>query len=226
MLADLTEQRKTDTLSRQVVEIKDYKLYDDIQNTFRQIEKKELYDAPLMLEWNTWRAMTMLDGGEIKANLNFDDFGKPLSTAQGNMADIVCDYGDFGLSVEVTMASGQKQYEMEGEPVARHLGKLKRAIEKPAYCLFIAPTINEACIAHFFMLHKTNLTFYGGQSTIIPLPLNVFRKMLEDSRKASYVPQSQQVRHFFEYSNEVAALCDNENIWYEQIIAKAMNWLE
>ena len=33
LLADLTEQRKTDTLSRQVVEIKDYKLYDDIQNT-------------------------------------------------------------------------------------------------------------------------------------------------------------------------------------------------
>lgn len=226
LLADLTEQRKTNTLSKQIVEIKDYKLYDDIQNTFRQIEKKELYDAPLMLEWNTWRAMTMLDGGEIKANLNFDDFGKPLSTAQGNMADIVCDYGDFWLSVEVTMASGQKQYEMEGEPVARHLGKLKRAIEKPAYCLFIAPTINEACIAHFFMLHKTNLTFYGGQSTIIPLPLNVFRKMLEDSRKASYIPQPQQVRRFFEYSNKVAASCDNENIWYEQIMVNAMNWLE
>lgn len=40
LLADLTEQRKTDTLSRQVVEIKDYKLYDDIQNTFKQIEKR------------------------------------------------------------------------------------------------------------------------------------------------------------------------------------------
>ena len=53
LLADFTEQRKTDTLSKQVVEIKDYKLYDDIQNTFKQIEKKELYDAPLMLEWNT-----------------------------------------------------------------------------------------------------------------------------------------------------------------------------
>ncbi|MDO4164559.1 MAG: AlwI family type II restriction endonuclease [Bacteroides sp.] len=226
LLADITEQRKTEALCKQVIEIKDYKLYDDIQNTFVQIERKELYDAPLMLEWNTWRAMTMLDGGEIKANLKFDDFGKPLSTAQGNMADIVCDYGDFGLSVEVTMASGQRQYEMEGEPVARHLGKLKRTIGKPAYSLFIAPTINEACIAYFFMLHKTNLTFYGGQSIIIPLPLNIFQKMLEDSRKASYVPQPQQVKRLFEYSNEVAARCDNENVWYEQIMAKAMNWLE
>jgi hypothetical protein len=38
-----------------------------------------------------------------KANLKFDDFGNPMSTAQGNMADIICDYGDSGLTVEVTI---------------------------------------------------------------------------------------------------------------------------
>ena len=48
------------------------------------------------------------------------------------MADIVCDYGDFGLTVEVTMQSGQRQYETEGEPVTRHLAKYKRENEKPA----------------------------------------------------------------------------------------------
>ena len=76
-----------------------------------------------MLEWNTWRAMTMLDGGTIKANLKFDDNGVPMSTAQGNMADIFCDYEEYGLTVEVTTAGGQKQYEMESEPVSRHLAK-------------------------------------------------------------------------------------------------------
>ena len=219
LLADLTEQRKTDTLSRQVVEIKDYKLYDDIQNTFKQIENKELYDAPLMLEWNTWRAMTM------KANLNFDDFGKPLSTAQGNMADIVCDYGDYMLIVEVTMASGQKQYDMEGEPVSRHLGKVKKASGKPCYCLFIAPTINEACIAHFYTLHRTNISYYGGKSIIIPLSLNVFQKMLEDSYKVNYIPDSHQVRRFLEHSNELVENCTDENHWFEEINKSAVNWL-
>ena len=226
LLADLTEQRKTDTLSRQVVEIKDYKLYDDIQNTFRQIEQKALYDAPLMFEWNTWRAMTMLDGGEIKANLNFDDFGKPLSTAQGNMADIVCDYGDYMLIVEVTMASGQKQYDMEGEPVSRHLGKIKKTSGKPCYCLFIAPTINEACISHFYTLHRTNISYYGGKSTIIPLPLDVFQKMLEDSYKVSYTPNPHQVRHFLEHSNELVEKCLDENHWFEEIKKSAINWLK
>ncbi|MCK9281775.1 MAG: AlwI family type II restriction endonuclease [Melioribacteraceae bacterium] len=184
-----------------------------------------LYDNPLMLEWNTWRAMTMLDGGNIKANLKFDDFGNPMSTAQGNMADIVCDYDDFGLTVEATMQGGQRQYETEGEPVTRHLAKVKREINKPAYCLFIAPNINEACIAHFYALHKMNISYYGGTSTIVPLPLSVFIKMVEDSYKANYVPEPRHIQQFFEYSNELATKANNEVEWYNGIKEKALNWL-
>ena len=225
ILFDEIAKRKDNIISEQVSALKDYRLYDDINVTFNQITDKSLYDAPLILEWNTWRAMTMLDGGQVTANLKFDDFGNPMSTAQGNMADIVCDYGDFGLTVEVTMQMGQRQYETEGEPVTRHLAKLKKETGKPSYCLFIAPEINEACIAHFYALHKMNISYYGGQSTIVPLPLNVFQKMLEDSYKASYIPQSQQVKRFFEHSNEIAAVCDNEKSWYYEITHKALNWL-
>ncbi len=226
MLADLLAQRKEESLTAQVAEIKDYRLYDDIQKTYEQIANNELYDNPLMLEWNTWRAMTMLDGGEIKANLNFDDYGKPLSTAAGNMADIICDYGDYFVCVEVTMSTGQRQYEMEGEPVTRHLGRLKTTTGKPCYCLFVAPSINEACISHFYTLHHLNLAIYGGKSTIIPLPLNVFQKMVEDSYKVDYTPNPKQVRAFFEASNQIAKNADNETIWYEQITNRALHWLE
>jgi hypothetical protein len=225
ILFDEIATRKDHIISEQVSAIKDYRLYDDINVIFSQIADKSLYDAPLMLEWNTWRAMTMLDGGQVTANLKFDDSGNPMSTAQGNMADIVCDYGDFGLTVEVTMQSGQRQYEMEGEPVTRHLAKLKKATGKPSYCLFIAPEINEACIAHFYTLHKTNISYYGGLSTIVPLPLNVFQKMVEDSYKASYTPQSQQVKRFFERSNEIAAASVDEKTWYKEITTEALNWL-
>ena len=226
LLSHLLEQRKQQNITEQIAKIKDYRQYDEIQKTFEQIENNELYDAPLMLEWNTWRAMTMLDGGEIKANLNFDDYGQPLSTAAGNMSDIVCDYGDYMVCVEVTMASGQKQYEMEGEPVTRHLGKLKKTSGKPCYCLFVAPNINNACISHFFTLHHLNLVMYGGKSTIIPLPLSIFRKMVEDSYKASYTPNPSHVRRFFEASNDFANKCDNEIEWYEIMKEKALHWLE
>lgn len=220
------ETRKENNLQKQVTEIKDYKLYDDIQDTYKQIEDNKLYDAPLMLEWNTWRAMTMLDGGIIKANLTFDDFGNPLSTAAGNKADIVCDYGDFCVSVEVTMAGGQKQYEMESEPVSRHLGRLKSTSGKPCYCLFVAPNINDACVAHFYGLHNIVINYYGGKSVIVPLPLNVFQKMLENSHKASYTPNSAQVRSFFEYSASLASSGIDEQQWFERMKEKAANWLQ
>lgn len=225
IFADELENRKEQILTDQVTAIKDYRLFDDINSTFDQILEKSLYDTPLMLEWNTWRAMTMLDGGDIKANLKFDDFGNPMSTAQGNMADIVCDYGDFALTVEVTMQGGQRQYETEGEPVTRHLAKVKRETDKPAYCLFIAPNINDSCIAHFYALHKMNISYYGGKSTIVPLPLSVFIKMVEDSHKASYVPEPKHVQHFFERSNELAESTDNEKDWYNGIKENALNWL-
>lgn len=225
IFADELEKRKEQIITDQVTAIKDYRLFDDINSTFDQILANSLYDNPLMLEWNTWRAMTMLDGGNIKANLKFDDFGNPMSTAQGNMADIVCDYEDFGLTVEVTMQGGQRQYETEGEPVTRHLAKVKRETNKPAYCLFIAPNINEACVAHFYALHKMNISYYGGTSTIVPLPLTVFLKMVEDSHKASYVPEPRHVQRFFERSNELANSTDNEKDWYNGITQEALNWL-
>lgn len=225
MLSELIEKRKQESIRRQVCEIKDFKLYDEIQNTYKQILNNELFDAPLMFEWNTWRAMTMLDGGEVKANFSFDDFGKPLSTAQGNVSDIVCDYGDFLLSVEVTLASGQRQYEMEGEPVSRHLGKMKMAFGKPCYCLFVAPTINEASIAHFYALHKTNISYYGGKSVIVPVPLKLFQKMLEDSYKATFVPDPLRVLDFFKFSESLAREAEDENVWYERVKEKASNWL-
>ncbi|HSH50703.1 MAG TPA: AlwI family type II restriction endonuclease, partial [Bacteroidales bacterium] len=225
ILADELENRKDQYINNQVVAIKDYRLFEEINTTFEQILENSLYDNPLMLEWNTWRAMTMLDGGNIKANLKFDDFGKPMSTAQGNMADILCDYGDFGLTVEVTMQSGKRQYETEGEPVTRHLAKVKKGTDKPVYCLFIAPNINEACIAHFYALHKINISYYGGTTTIIPLPLKVFIKMLEDSYNASSVPEPKHVQSFFEFSNKLADEASTEIDWYNKITEKALNWL-
>lgn len=225
VLDEATRAKKAKILDQQVKDLKAYKEYNDIMAVYDDIKSNALYDTPLMLEWNTWRAMTMLDGGDIKANLKLDDKGQPMSTAQGNMADIVCDYGEFGLTVEVTMRSGQRQYEMEGEPVSRHLAKLKKETGQDAYCLFIAPRINESCIAHFYALHKMNIAFYGGKSVIVPLELDVFINMVEQSYRAGYNPNPVQVQDIFKYSMEQAQIANDENEWYDKIKEKALNWL-
>ena len=224
-LDDLIITKREKLIQSQIAEIKDYKKYDDIQTTFTQIEENDIYDPSLILEWNVWRGMTMLDGGNIKANLKFDDFGNPMSTAQGNMADIVCDYETFGLTVEVTMASGQKQYEMEGEPVARHYGQLKKRSGKDTYCLFIAPNINPAVVAHFFTLNRTNISYYGGKSKIVPLDLDLFMKLVENSYNYSTQPKSSDVRRLLDMIINKVDTSENETEWYDYIQECASNWL-
>ena len=220
------ETAKTEAVEKIVGELKTYSKYDEVMSTFDAIKNKTVYDAPLTLEWNTWRAMTMLDGGNIKANLHFDAAGNPLSTAPGNGPDIVCDYEDFFVSVEVTMMSGQKQYDSEAEPVARHLGKLKSECGKPTYCLFVSPTINPAAVTHFYVLHKVCTAGYGGCATIIPITLDRFVGMVAQSKAFSTVPRPDRLRAFCEYSIEKAKTATDENDWYLAVCDRADRWLE
>ena len=222
---DIVAQHRENVIHEQVAEIKSYALYSEIIDTFNEIVSDEYYDAPLMLEYNTWRAMTMLDGGTIKGNFKFDDAGQPLSTAAGNMPDIECDYSDYALSVEVTMQSGQRQYEAEGESVARHYGLLKRRAEKETYCLFVAPTINAATLAHFYGLNHVPIALYGGKSKIIPLELDQFMKLVENSYNYKTQPAPADVRRFLDLAIEQGEIATDENDWRDRIQTCIDEWL-
>lgn len=220
-----TARKREKIIEDTVVRLKSYEDYRDVINVFSDIKEKKYYDIPLMLEWNTWRAMTMLDGGNIKANLKFDDEGQPLNTAGGNTADIICEYEDFDLTVEVTTSSGAKQYEMEGEPIARHLAKVKKEKGKDAYCFFIAPKISDASIAYCYTMYKMNLSFYGGTTEIIPLNLDTFVEMVNQTSKCGYTPQSNKIRKLCEYAKDKAASSKDEVEWFTQVQEKAKMWL-
>ena len=222
---EVVKRHKEAVINEQVTEIKSYALYSEIIDTFNEIISDEYYDAPLMFEYNTWRAMTMLDGGNIKGNFNFDDAGQPLSTAAGNMPDIECDYGDFSLSVEVTLQSGQRQYESEGEPVARHYGQLKKRVGKETYCLFIAPTINAATLAHFYGLNHLSIALYGGKSKIIPLELDQFMKLIESAYNHETQPTPADIRMFLDNTLHLCNKAIDENNWKCAIQTCVDMWL-
>ncbi|MBR1561407.1 MAG: AlwI family type II restriction endonuclease [Clostridia bacterium] len=221
----IVAERKEAVIKAQVTEIKSYALYSEIIDTYNEIISDGYYDAPLMLEYNTWRAMTMLDGGNIKGNFKFDDVGQPLSTASGNMPDIECDYEDFVLSVEVTMQHGQRQYESEGEPVARHFGQMKKRTGKEAYCIFIAPTINKACLAHFFALNKIGISYYGGKTKIIPLELDQFMRLVDNSYNYHTQPTPHDIRQFLDEVMRQEELAADENDWSDRIQNCVAQWL-
>lgn len=220
------QAKRTAIVQKQTEELKSYALYQEVIDTYNEILSDEIYDAPLFLEWNTWRAMTMLDGGSIKGNFKIDDLGRPISTAQGNMPDIECDYGTFALSVEVTLQRGQRQYESEGEPVTRHYAQLQKAKGKTTYCLFIAPSINRATWAHFFGLNQIkNITAYGGKPKIVPLELDSFMRLIENSYTNEGVPHAQEVQNFLQTAIDEIENSIDEIDWRKRISDCADRWL-
>lgn len=207
-------------IDKEKIKLRTYSEFDDIISTFREIEDKEIVDPPLFLEWNIWRAFTMLNDGDIIGNFKVDDDGVPLYTAPGNTPDITCKYRDFETIVEVTMSSGHKQYEMEGEPVARHYGNHKKTTGKETYCIFIAPKPSEATIAHYYILHRSNIDFYGGKAKIIPISLGDFKVLLGNAYSLKKKPTSVDIKNLWSELSGLALNTENESQWYDAISQK------
>ena len=129
------------------------------------------------------------------------------------------------LTVEVTMQQGQRQYEMEGEPVARHFGQMKKKSGKDTYCLFIAPTINNASVAHFYALNKIGISYYGGKTKIIPLELDLFMQLVENAYNYKIQPKHNNIRDFLDKAMEQEELSVDENDWYSRIRVCTSEWL-
>lgn len=222
-LRDHTIQTQRNTvIHKQVSEIKSYALYSEIIDTYNEIISDEYYDAPLMFEYNTWRAMTMLNGGNIKGNFKFDDAGHPLTPAASNLPDIECDYDDFTLCVEVSLQGGQRQYDLEAASVVHHYEQFSTRTNKDTYCLFISPTISPMTLAHFYALNRTEV---GHKAKIIPLELDMFMRLVENSYNYKPHPVPLDFRHFLDHMIEQCHQSDDEHMWYLNIQTCVDHWL-
>ncbi|OQX72353.1 MAG: hypothetical protein B6D61_13905 [Bacteroidetes bacterium 4484_249] len=228
-LKDLLEDGESQIISSKIEEttvtLKNYKKYNDIVDIFRRISNREVPDPPLYLEWNVWRALVMMNyAKEIKGNFRIDLDGVPLSTAGGNIPDIEVLFNGFKVIVEVTMSSGSKQYEMEGEPVARHFGSIQKLSSKPVYCLFIAPTINENSLAHFFNLNRFYTKAYGGKTKIIPLSIKQFIIFITVAKKKGF-NNPNVLKQFFDKIVKENQTIEDEEAWINSINEKIPFWV-
>lgn len=103
-------------------------------------------EAPAYLEWSLWRAFLALDSLVNKPykvrRFNIDQDFMPVSTAPGNGADLIAEFDDRIIVIEVTLSESSRQEAMEGEPVRRHVADLMQQSDKPVYGLFIANRID------------------------------------------------------------------------------------
>ncbi len=217
-LLEIIEKKKITTAIEQAeISLKNYKEFDDIIEVFEKIIKKDVPDMPLYLEWNVWRSFVMINyAKEVVGNFKIDLDGVPLSTAGGNVSDIEIQYEGFKVLVEVTMSSGQKQYEMENESVARHYGRAQNASEEPVYCIFIAPKINEATLAYFYDKNIKAPKFYGGKTRIVPMNLSQFIIFITIAKNKRF-NHSKILKTYLDLMIKNNQSVDDEKIWSQQI---------
>lgn len=103
-------------------------------------------EAPAYLEWSLWRAFLAIDSLTNKPyevrGFKIDQDFLPVSTAPGNGPDLVAEFNDCVIVIEVTLSENSRQEAMEGEPVRRHVANLMQQYDKPVYGLFIANRVD------------------------------------------------------------------------------------
>lgn len=103
-------------------------------------------EAPAYLEWSLWRAFLAIDTLTNKPyevrRFKVDQDFMPVSTAPGNGPDLIAEFEDCVIVIEVTLSESSRQEAMEGEPVRRHVADLMQQYNKPVYGLFIANRID------------------------------------------------------------------------------------
>jgi hypothetical protein len=197
ILHGIRQQKRKLILNQQIIELKKKQSKDvtEIIEMYQDISDNNVPKSmrSTLFEWNTWRAMTMINHGNIVGNFIVDDSGVPLSTASGGQGDIVGYYGEFNIVVEVTLSKGSRQYEMEGEPVTRHVGELQKSTGSTTFGLFIADRLNDTVVNHFYVTTNVKSKVYNGKVVVIPLStsqfIDFFKKVSQIDLKAEKLLQ-------------------------------------
>lgn len=168
-------------------------------------------EGPAYLEWVIWRAFLAIDSLCNKPwetrRFQIDQDFLPVHCAPGNGPDMVFEFQNAVIVVEVTLTSSSRQEAAEGEPVRRHLAQYTEQSRKPVYGLFIAVTI-DSNTAHTFRSgdwflndnEKINLS-------IVPMPLSDFEDFLASGKgRLSEMPQilKQLIIECRSYANQEA----------------------
>ncbi len=167
--------------------------FDEIVGHFEEISDRnsEILDKPLQYEYNFFRAFSFIgDAEKIIPSLNFDEDINPLNTTS-NKPDLIIEYKDFILVVEVTLSAGQRQYESEGAPVFRHVGKCQNENDKPVFGLFICEKMDVNMPIEFLSRAMVKTKIYNGRVRILPIERSdfnlLFEKIYNEELKSDYL---------------------------------------
>ena len=136
---------------------------------------------------------------------------------------IECISKDFNLLIDVIFCSQYGRIENSGLRASKLFGRTQSIAIKPTYCLFIANLLPARAVAHFFNLNRFKTAAYGGQTSIVPVELSVFRAMLLKAKDEN-LQDSRYLQEFLEKMVQHGRDADDENEWLETIQRSAKDW--
>ena len=139
-------------------------------------------EAPAYFEWVLWRAFLAVNSLVNKPyesrRFKIDQDFLPVGTAPGNGPDLIFEFADFILVVEVTLTDNSRQEAAEGEPVRRHVARIvENNPKKRVYGLFIANrvdtnTVETLRIGFWYKADDSEMALQ-----IVPVTLEQFEKI-------------------------------------------------
>ncbi|GAB1779547.1 hypothetical protein PMEGAS67_50240 [Priestia megaterium] len=174
------------TKEEQVKEIIAYLKKLDKQPFDEEAYDIDIEDEPSYLEWGVWRAFLainhLVNEPHVARRFKVDQDFFPVGCAPGGGPDMIFEFEDYVLVVEVTLTTSSRQEAAEGEPVRRHVAKEKvkvaAASGKPVYGLFMARSIDNNTAETF----RIGVWYTGDEPdfiNIVPITLNQFILMME-----------------------------------------------
>ncbi|MEI7934820.1 MAG: AlwI family type II restriction endonuclease [Chlorobiaceae bacterium] len=148
-------------------------------------------EAPAYFEWILWRAFLAINSLNNKPydarRFNIDQDFLPVGTAPGNGPDLIFEFHDFIVVVEVTLTDNSRQEAAEGEPVRRHIAEIAMQSAKPVYGLFIANRIDSNTAETFRIGSWFTRTDDKMRLDIIPVTLLQFKSFFEALFRSGHV---------------------------------------
>lgn len=153
----------------------------------------DIEDEPAYLEWAVWRAFLsinhLVNEPHEARRFKIDQDFFPLGCAPGGGPDMIFEFEDYVLVVEVTLTTSSRQEAAEGEPVRRHVAKEKAKVAaatgKPVYGLFMARSIDNNTAETF----RIGVWYTGDEPdfiNIVPITLKQFIFMMEKYLTSRY----------------------------------------
>ena len=141
-------------------------------------------EAPAYFEWTIWRAFLAINSLRNKPNearrFLVDQDMRPLGCAPGGGPDLIFEFDDFTLVVEVTLTASVRQEAAEGVPVRQHVHQ--EAVRRPGrgvYGLFLAPTLVPSTLETFRTgtYFAPELEGLSAPVSIVPVKLKTFHDL-------------------------------------------------